>query len=174
MEKNNALSPIICLLLLSFIVIQFGCGKKSDERLIIDTLNNMADKAEDKKIEEVFALISGQYTDHEGRSKTEMKEILEKYLNRYKGIVIYVLESKIPSLDPPHAKVHVDVALSHGAAKMMRKLVRVGTTFYRFHLDMAKEDLTWRVKEASWKRISADELYPESSSLINKIFPDVF
>ena len=174
MAKNKHLLSIIYLLLIFAGLTHISCGKKSDERLIVDTLQSLADRAEDNEIGEFLTFISVQYSDQEGRSKKEIREVLDRYLSRYQGIVIHVLENKISSLEPPLATIHVDTALSHGAAKLMRKLVRVGTRFYRFHLTMEKEEQIWRVKEASWQQIPANELYPESSRQIRKIFPDVF
>lgn len=174
MVKKRKTISIIYLVLISLIVFQADCSKQSEEDVIVETLEKLADRAEDKEIEEVLSLISIKYSDQENRSKKEIRELVEKYLARYQGIVIHLLQNKIQLMEVNQAAVQVDVALSHGAAKLMRQLVRVGTTFYRFHLTMHKEETIWRVRDASWERVSVNELYPESRERINRIFPDVF
>jgi hypothetical protein len=97
--------------------------------------------------------------------------MVKDYFDHYKGIVIHMLSTRIDQLEPSAASIQTEVALSSGAAQVFRQLVWFSTDNYRFNLKLIKIQSLWKIHYAEWKYISLDEFYPESPTILKKIFP---
>ena len=126
--------------------------------------------AEKKDIDSLMMNLANDYSDFEGRGKWEAKELVDGYFQQFRGIVIHMLSTRVDEINPPEAFVQSEVALSSGAAKVFRKLVRFSTENYRLNIKLVKRDEIWQIQHAEWRYITLDELYPESLTLFNKIF----
>jgi len=169
--KNNFLSRcvFIVFLLLSVLLIS-SCVKKTDEDLILEFMDKISRYAEKKDIDSIMMNLAYDYSDFEGRDKWEAKGMIDGYFKQYRGIVIHVLSTRVEEINLPEAFVQSEVALSSGAAKVFRKLVRFSTENYRLTLKLIKRDEKWQIQHAEWKYVTLDELYPESLTIFNKIF----
>jgi len=169
--KNNFLSRcvFIVFLLLSVLLIS-SCVKKTDEDLILEFMDKISRYAEKKDIDSIMMNLAYDYSDFEGRDKWEAKGMIDGYFKQYRGIVIHVLSTRVEEINLPEAFVQSEVALSSGAAKVFRKLVRFSTENYRLTLKLIKRDERWQIQHAEWKYVTLDELYPESLTIFNKIF----
>lgn len=126
--------------------------------------------AEKKDIDSLMMNLASDYSDFEGRNKREAKDLMDGYFQQYRGIVIHMLSTRVDEINPPEAFVQSEVALSSGAAKVFRKLVRFSTENYRLNIKLIKRDEKWQIQHAEWMSITFDELYPESLTIFNKIF----
>jgi hypothetical protein len=62
--------------------------------------------------------------------------------------------------------------MSHGAAEVLRKLIRFTGEYYRFRIDLRKTGpVEWRFVYAEWESIGLDGLFPESLEILRKLFP---
>jgi hypothetical protein len=150
----------------------FQCGK-SEEELIIDAVELMGDYAEERNIDGVLGFISTDYSDDEERIYEDIVELLNKYFDRYRGIAVNILATKIIKIDTTRAEIETELALSSGASKLFRKAVRYSGECYRFNLSLVKEEKKWRCKYARWVVIPIEELFPESIKIIKKLFPTI-
>jgi len=168
--KNICRVPhsIILLLLLCFFLV--SCVGKTDEDLILELMDKIGSYAEKKDIESIMANLAYDYSDFEGRDKRKAKEMVEEYFRQYRGIVIHMLSTRIVEIDTPEASVETEVALSSGAARVFRKLVRFSTENYRLKIKLIKRNERWQVQFAEWRYVTFDELFPESLTIFNKIF----
>lgn len=169
--KNNFVSQyyvIVCLL--SFALFLTSCVKKTEEDLILEFMERIGKYAEKKNIDSLMVNLADDYTDFEGRDKWEAKKLIDGYFQQYRGIVIHMLSTRVDEIDLPEASVQSEVALSSGAAKVFRKLVRFSTENYRLSIKLVKRDERWQIQHAEWRYVTLDELYPESLTLFNKIF----
>jgi hypothetical protein len=169
--KNNFVSQyyvIVCLL--SFALFLTSCVKKTEEDLILEFMERIGKYAEKKDIDSLMMNLAYDYSDFEGRDKWEAKKLIDGYFQQYRGIVIHMLSTRVDEINPPEASVQSEVALSSGAAKVFRKLVKFSTENYRLSIKLVKRDEKWQIQHAEWKYITFDELYPESLTLFNKIF----
>lgn len=157
-----------------FSAIFFDCSGKSEEDLVLETVDKIGDYAESRDTEAILLYVSDDYTDDENRTIDDIEELLGKYFDRYRGIVVNVLAAKVLHVTVPKAEIEIEVALSSGAAKIFRKAVRYSGQFYRFNLKLVKEEKMWKCKTASWKYITLDELFPESFKILKKLFPNAF
>lgn len=169
--KNNFVSQyyvIACLL--SFALFFTSCVKKTEEDLILEFMDRISRYAEKKDIDSIMMNLAYDYSDFEERDKWEAKGMIDGYFKQYRGIVIHVLSTRIEEISLPEAFVQSEVALSSGAAKVFRKLVRFSTENYRLTLKLIKREERWQIQHAEWKYVTLDELYPESLTIFNKIF----
>jgi hypothetical protein len=154
--------------------IFFNCSGKSEEDLVRETVDKIGDYAESRDMEGILLYVSDDYTDDENRTIDDIQELLGEYFDRYRGIVVNVLATKVLHVTVPEAEIETEVALSSGAAKIFRKAVRYAGQYYRFNIKLEKEEETWKCKTASWKYITLDELFPESFKILKKLFPNTF
>jgi hypothetical protein len=172
MKKNTfTYKSLISLLGLSFIFLSLiGCGKKTEEDILLENVAQIGKLAEDRNLTEVLSYISPNYLDDEERTASDIADIIDQYLERYRGIAINLLATKIKTLTLPNAEIETEVSLSSGAAKFLRKAMNYAGAFYRFNVKLVKTGEKWHVVSASWYPISLHELFPESA----KIFKDLF
>jgi hypothetical protein len=159
----------LLLLVLSF--CSWGCSGKSEEDLILETIEEIGDYGEDRDKYGILSCISDSYSDDKERTKENIETLLEENFDKYQGIVVNILGTELIEVNPPHANVEIDTAFSSGAAKMFRKLVRFSGHCYRFKVELIKEDDQWKVKSASWEYITEDELTSESAKILKELFP---
>lgn len=149
-----------------------ACREKTDNDLILELMNRIGSEVEGRDTEALLARLTDDYRDHEGRDKSRTQDLLKDYFARYHGIVMHVLSTRLDSLDGSQASIRTEVALSWGAAQILRKLLRFSTENYRFGLTLVKDGGEWKIQFAEWQNLSPDELFPESMSIFKKFFPD--
>ena len=171
-KAQNTRFIFFVFLLLALSLLFFHCGK-SEEELIVEAVNQTGDYAEERDIAGVLSFISTDYTDDEERTYDDIEKLITEYFDRYRGIVVNVLATKIIKIETPQAEIETELALSSGAAKLFRKAVRYSGQFYRFNLTLVKEGERWRCKYAYWEVIPLEELLPESLKLLRALFPNI-
>ncbi len=159
---------------LSFFLCFACCGAKTDEDRIMEMMNDIGSFAEKKDVSGILNHLADDYHDFEGRRKKETEEMVRDYFRRYKGIAINFLSTRIEDIRPPEASIQTEVALSSGAAKVFRKLIRLSTDNYRLKIRLKKVNGEWMIRYAEWQYVTLDELFPESLSILRKIFPELF
>lgn len=157
------------------VILLSSCGEreKTEEDLILDLVNSIGRYAEKKDIDSLMLLLTEDYVDFEGRGKSETEDMANGYFNQYRGIAVNVLSTRIDAIDLPKASVQTEVAFSSGAAKVFRKLIRVSLDNYRISANLIKRDGLWQIQYAEWRYVTLNELFPESLSILRKIFPEL-
>ncbi len=175
MKRNALFEKSLNCLVLSLLIIFFTvCREKTEEELILKFMEEIGRCAEEKNIEGIMVHLAEDYSDFEGRNRWQTKEMVNDYFRQYQGIVVHLLSSRIEKLNIPQAIVESEVALSSGAATVFRKLVRFSTENYRLTINLDKCSGQWKIQHAEWRYITIDELYPESVSILKKLFPGVW
>ncbi|MEN6310896.1 MAG: hypothetical protein ABFD80_05095, partial [Acidobacteriota bacterium] len=129
-------------------------------------------KAEKRDIDAVTARLAEDYRDFEGRDKAATEALLRQYFKR-SGIVIHLLGARIETeAGFGRASVRAEVMLSSGAAEVFRRLVRYAGQCFRFSLELRKSPAgDWQVESAAWEYVSLTDLFPESLTILEKLFP---
>lgn len=164
------LGVVLAFFLVSCLFI--SCGK-SEEEILLETIEEIGRYAENRDIDGVLRHISPVYSDDEGHSFEDIQEMMNEYFDKYRGIVVNLLATKIIKLEFPNAEIQTEVALSSGAAKLFRKAVRYSGRFYRFKVKLVKEKEMWKCTSASWEQIDLKDLLPESLKIIKELFPQI-
>lgn len=151
-----------------------GCGGKTDEDVIRDTLRKTTVRAEKNDVDGVLETISENYSDDENRTKDDVEELLAEYMGRFRGITVNLLDTRFVEMGVFSATVETDVAFSSGAGQLIRKIARVTGRSYRFKLEMKKENDDWKVTWATWELLEdTNEISKESLKAIEKVLPDL-
>jgi len=172
-QKANRKRNLIIPFILFFSFFLAFCKEKTDEELILELMDSVGRHAEKKDIESIMINLANDYSDFEGRGKRETKYMINKYFERYRGIVIHVLSTRIDEIYPLEASIQTEVAFSSGAARVFRKLIRFSTENYRLKIKLTKINDTWQIQYAEWRYVSLNELFPESLFILKKIFPNL-
>lgn len=167
------LKYIAIMVTVLLVLYSWGCGGKTEEELIVETIHTIGDYAEDRDFEGIMDYISESYSDDEDRTVEEIGDLLADNIEKYRGIVVNILGTQVSELKPTSAKVETEVAFSSGAAQLFRKAVRYSGRVYRFNVDLVKENEKWRVRYASWDTVSEREMMPESRKIMKELFPNM-
>jgi hypothetical protein len=151
------------------------CGTPSEEARIKELLKDSVARAEKKDVGALAKFFAPDYVDFEGRDTETTVDLVKEYLARYRGVVVHLLGARVESIDPEgQAAVECEVSLSHGAAEVLRKLIRYTGEYYHFRLELRKaEGGEWRYTYAEWRSIDLTDLFPESLAVLKKLFPEL-
>lgn len=165
----------LCAFLASISIVFFtlNCSRNDSRDVFSELMEEMVSLAEQKDITGLMLYFDQNYIDFQGRGKKETREFLFNYLNTYTNPVIHVLGTKVDNLTSGEADIQTEIAISSGAAKVFRKLVKVALDNYRLKINFVQKTEGWKVAYAEWRYLSIDELYPESYALLKKLFPGI-
>jgi hypothetical protein len=146
------------------------CRKKTEEDLILETVDRIIGLAEKKDIGAIMTYFAADFSDFEGRDREGLRSLLSDYFSGRTGIVVHRLSRRVNSLESGRASLQTEVALSSGRAEALRRLIRVSPDIYRITIELAKEEDRWLIRFAEWSYVNLDELFPESLAIFKKIF----
>lgn len=165
---------ILAVLITVFVVFMLcSCGEKSEEDIILDLMNKVRDYVEKKDTESLLMYFAEDYEDFEGRDKNQTRAMIGQYFLDFQGIVSHILSTHIEDVSPTDASIQTDVLISSGGAKLFRKFVKYAGDYYRIKAKLVKREGLWQLQYAEWAYISLEELFPESMSILKKIFPNL-
>jgi len=158
---------------LAFLGALTACGAPSDESRIRGLLKEAAARAERRDVAGLMVLFTPDYRDARGRDGAATARLVQDYLDRYRGVVVHLLGARIGEVrGDGTAAVACEVALSHGAAEVLRKLIRFTGEYYRFRIEVRRTGASdWGFTSAEWESIGLEDLFPESLDLLRKLFP---
>lgn len=172
MNKKQLSNCIIALgIFVTFLMI--SCGKKSDKALILELMNKAGHYIEQKDARSLMLFVADDYSDFKGRNKRETEEMVKHYFLEFQGIVTHILSTKVDEITAGEANIRADVLVSSGRAQLFRKFIKYAGDYYRINAKLVKRDGLWLLQYAQWEYINLDALFPESVSLLKKIFPNL-
>ena len=149
----------------------FACHRQTPEELLREWILEVGGRIEKRDVRGLLDLLDPAYVDSTGRSREETGKMLEEYFEKFTGIVVHVLSSRIESISPGSAAVEADVAVSSGGAEALRRLIRFTGECYRFRSRLQRSGSDWRAVYAEWEAIDRENLFPDSLEMLRKIFP---
>lgn len=152
-----------------------GCGGPTEEDRVRETVSKAAARAEKRDLEGLGRYLDAGFESGDGRDKDGTLKLVAGYFERRRGVVVHVLGCRVAGIDPAgRATVEFEVALSHGAAEVLRKLIRWSGTYYRFAAELVRDAAgEWRFAAADWEEIPLTDLFPESLAVLKELFPDL-
>jgi len=159
--------------LLGVCLLVQACNGPSAEARIREVLKESAAKAEKRDLAGFMEFLAADYADGDGRDREATARLVAGYLDRFRGIVIHVLGARVGT-PGPDGRIGVDfeVVLSHGAAEVLRKLIRVTGEYYRFEAEFRQDARgAWRYTYAAWEPLGLADLFPESLAVLKELFP---
>ncbi len=169
-------SYIVRLLPLSFLVLMLssflsGCSDNeiTPEAKIKTVVENAVQAVEQKQLGRLADLIAESYSDQYGNNRKNALKMLRLYFLRNRSIYLFTQIKSIELLDAElqeeleqnnaQLKVYVGMAgtpISNGIP------VGVRANIFLFDLRMVEEDSEWLVQQASWKRVSHEDIIGEN------------
>jgi len=169
--KSRLVAPALAVVCL----MAAGCGAPSEEARVKELLKKSVALAEKREVRALMEFFSAEYSDFEGRDKAGTERLIADYLGRFRGVVIHLLSTRVESVGQDgRAAVECEMSFSHGAAEVLRKLIRYTGEYYRFRFDLEKSGKgEWRFAYAEWRPVDLVDLFPESLEILRKLFPDL-
>jgi hypothetical protein len=149
------------------------CRAPSDEARVRALLKEAAALAEKRDLDGLAGLFAPDYRDFQGRDTAGTLRLIGGHLDRYRGVVIHVLGARIAEPAPDGGlSVECEIAMSHGAAEVLRRLIRFTGEYYRFRIEARRTGPgEWRIAYAEWESIGLEGLFPESLARLKELFP---
>ena len=154
-------------------LLVLACGGPSDETRIRGLLEEATVRAEKRDVAGLRELFAAEYRDFQGRDADGTLRLVKDHLDRYRGVVIHLLGARLGEIGTDGvASVECEIAMSHGAAEVLRKLIRFTGEYYRFRMEVRRTGpAEWRFTYAEWESIGLEGLFPESLDILRKLFP---
>lgn len=155
------------------VLLMPACRTPSEEARIHAVLEEAVARAGKRDVAGLVGLCASDYADFQGRDAARTRDLIGDTLDRNRGVVVHLLGARIGE-PGPNGLVPVDceVSLSHGAAEVLRKLIRYAGSTYRFHFEMRQEPRAgWRFVSAAWEEVGLTGLFPESLDILKELFP---
>jgi hypothetical protein len=148
-------------------------GRPSAEDRIRSLIKDAVTRAEKGDVAGLVELLAPDFEDFQGRDATGTGRLVREYLDQYRGVVVHLLGVRIGEIGADStATLECEVVLSHGAAEVLRRLIRVVGEYYRFRVEVRRAGAAeWRITYAAWESIGLDGLFPESRHILQKLFP---
>lgn len=136
-----------------------GCRgeRTSPEAEVRAQINNAVAAAEQKNIGFLKSIISKQYTDDQGQNMQAVERLLRLHFLRQETIHLYAHIQSVTLPQPDRAKVTVFVAMAGVPIAAVQDLPALRADLHRFEIDFAREEKTWRVQRAAWRRAEPGE-----------------
>lgn len=118
-------------------------------------------------------LLHAEFMDQDGRSAAELMDWTQDLLERRRGVVIHLLdvdEKAAPSVERP-GRVEIDLVVSSGGLKLVRKLVSFYGRLVRLRLEVEGGSF-WKVSSAEWEEIEMADLGVKALDAFKTLFPD--
>jgi len=159
MREMNPLSRQIGSLGLVVVMLLTGCrdARTSPEEQVRTLINSATAAAEQKQIGTLRDLISERYADDQGQNKRAIEALLRLHFLRNENLHLYAHIQSVTLPQPDRAQATVLVAMAGVPMVSAQDLIAVRADLYRFEIEFAREDKTWRVQRAAWRRAELGE-----------------
>ena len=136
-----------------------GCRgeRASPEDEVRALIDGAVTAAGQKRIGALRDLISENYADDHGQNKRAIENLLRLHFLRNETVHLYAHIQSITLPQPDHAQASVLVAMAGVPMVSAQDLPRLRADLHHFEIDFARENKTWRVRRADWRRAELAE-----------------
>jgi hypothetical protein len=147
--------------LLGLVVVMLlpGCrgARTSPEEQVRALIHGATAAAEQKQIGTLRDMISDRYADVQGQNKPAIEALLRLHFLRNENLHLYTHIQSVTLPQPDRAQASVLVAMAGVPIVSAQDLPAVRADLHRFEIDFVREEKTWRVQRAAWRRAELDE-----------------
>ena len=153
----------LCLLfgLLGLVVAMLlpGCRgeRASPEAEVRALINSAVTAAEQKSIGTLKDMISEKYADDQGQNKRAVEGLLRLQFLRNESVHLYAHIQSVTLPQPDRAQASVLVAMAGVPIASAQELSLLRADLHRFEIEFARDNKTWRVQRAAWRRAELGE-----------------
>lgn len=155
----NHLRLLIGLLGLVVAMLLPGCRgeRASPEAEVRALINNAVTAAQQKSIGTLKDSISEKYADEQGQNKRAVENLLRLHFLRNETVYLYAHIQSVTLPQPERAQATVLVAMAGVPIASAQALPALRADLHRFEIDVVRENKTWRVQRAAWRRAELGE-----------------
>ena len=159
MPAMNRLPVRIGLLGLVVVLLLPGCRgeRASPEAEVRALIDGAVVAAEQKSIGVLKDSISEKYADDQGQNKRAVENLLRLHFLRNQSVHLYAHIQSVTLPQPDRAQAAVLVAMAGVPIASAQELPVLRADLHRFEIDFARENKTWRVLRAAWRRAELAE-----------------
>ena len=159
MPAMNRLPVRIGLLGLVVVLLLPGCRgeRASPEAEVRALISGAVVAAEQKSIGVLKDSISEKYADDQGQNKRAVENLLRLHFLRNQSVHLYAHIQSVTLPQPDRAQATVLVAMAGIPIASAQELPVLRADLHRFEIDFARENKTWRVLRAAWRRAELAE-----------------
>lgn len=159
MVGMNRLRLLTGLLGLVIAMLLPGCRgeRASPEAEVRALINSAVTAAEQKSIGTLKDSISEKYADDQGQNKRAVEGLLRLHFLRNETVHLYVHIQSVTLPQPERAQATVLVAMAGVPIASAQELPLLRADLHRFEIDFVRENKTWRVQRAAWRRAELGE-----------------
>jgi hypothetical protein len=121
-------------------------------------IRSAAAAAEQKQLGTLRDMVSERYADEQGLDKRAAENLLRLQFLRNERLHLYTRIQSVTLPQPDRAQAVVLVAMAGVPIASEADLPALRADLHRFEIDFAREDKTWRVQRAVWRRMEPGEL----------------
>ncbi|MEK7303590.1 MAG: hypothetical protein AAB174_00910 [Pseudomonadota bacterium] len=155
----NRLRLLIGMLGLVVAMLLPGCRgeRASPEAEVRALINSTVTAAEQKSIGTLKDSISEKYADDQGQNKRAVEGLLRLHFLRNETVYLYAHIQSVTLPQPERAQATVLVAMAGVPIASAQELPMLRADLHRFEIDFVRENKTWRVQRAAWRRAELGE-----------------
>lgn len=137
-----------------------GCraGRDTPEAQVRLLIRDAVAAAEQKQLGTLRDMVSERYADEQGLDKRAVENLLRLQFLRNERLHLYTRIQSVTLPKPDRAQATVLVAMAGVPIASEADLPALRADLHRFEIDFAREDRTWRVQRAAWRRVEPTEL----------------
>lgn len=144
----------MCIPALVALLVLAGCrGERlAPEEQIRARIQQAVVAAEQKDLGTLRAIISNEYRDDQGDDRRAADNLLRLHFLRNESVYLLTRVQSITVINPERAEAIVLVAMAGVPIRSEAELPGVHADLHRFEFLFVREDKTWRVQRAAWRR----------------------
>ncbi len=164
-----SLLPILC----ASLFLSFSCGRQES---VFDRFRSAIEQiiaeAEEQKMDRLQVILHPDFNDQDGRDAGRILAWLESLLKTRRDVVVHLLDIEGRAHPTPESEgeVRLDIVVSSGGLKMVRKLVSFYGRLVRIRL-FVEGEVDWTVTAAEWQEINMADLGAEALDRFQALFP---
>jgi hypothetical protein len=136
-----------------------ACRKRvSAEDQVRQAIASAVEGVRERKVKKLAAIVSSQYSDKEGRDRQAVVDLARAQILFRPNLYLVTRISSVVCLEAVRCEAVVLAAMASVPTQDLSGLASSQADVYRFDLDLADEDGSWRVRSASWAPASVKDL----------------
>ncbi len=141
------------ILILFFILVLVSCSSEpqlSKEQLLYQSITELENRFEERKLGRIVEYVSESYSDEKGRSLRDIKRAIQLQLMRHKSLHVFSVVKDIEWTGDELAKVEIAAAMGGAPMEDASILPKVRADMIKFTVEFVLEDEVYKVKAATW------------------------
>ncbi|MCF6318382.1 MAG: hypothetical protein L3J83_03745 [Proteobacteria bacterium] len=148
------------LYILFFILTLVSCSSEqqlSKEQILLQSIAELEDRFEQRKLGKIVEYVSENYGDEQGRTIRDIKRAIQMQLMRHKSLYVFSTIKDIKWNGDENVQVEIAAAMGGKPMESASILTSIRADMIQFKVDFVLEDEVFKVKAATWTRANPSD-----------------